>query len=406
MDRKDKQILRDLAKRFAEITNSPEMERRRERWYAHNDLKEGPPLILMFPEGSWNEILTDDDLKCEDTQTRNYEHTLRTNIYWHDVIADDAAQESRFYVWPSFDLGSYGAEPTYSYGEDRGSYRWEHPLQNLDDDFKLLSMPEPVYDREETERRLDAANDVFGGILEVTLRRNLDGWTLGMTSEVIRLIGLDNLFLYMYDNPDGLHRLMAFMRDAKLKLLDTYDREEGLMPPNDRDGYTGSGGQAYTHDFDMNAKSPLMRCWGFAESQETVGVSPGMFDEFVFQYQLPLLERFGLNCYGCCEPVHERLGSIMKIPRLRRVSVSPWCDQRIAAEALGRSAVFSRKPNPAHICASFNEEAARADIASTLEAARGCNIEFIMKDTHTLQHEPWRAARWVQIAREEIARRY
>jgi hypothetical protein len=76
------------------------------------------------------------------------------------------------------------------------------------------------------------------------------------------------------------------------------------------------------------------------------------------------------------------------------------------AEVLGRKAVFSRKPNPALICASFNEEAARHDVAGTLDAAKGCNIELIMKDTHTIQNEPWRLARWVEIARDEIAKRY
>jgi hypothetical protein len=27
----------------------------------------------------------------------------------------------------------------------------------------------------------------------------------------------------------------------------------------------------------------------------------------------------------------------------------------------------------------------------------------VLKDTHTVQNEPWRIERWVQIAREEIA---
>lgn len=406
MNSKDRLALRELAKRFADITNSPEMEHKRQRWIAHNDLKEGKPMVLCFPEGSWTEILTDADLLCEDAPARIHEHYLRQRIYWHDVIKDDAAQECCYYVNPSVDLGSYGAEPSYSYGDERGSYRWEHPLKNLDGDLGMLSMPEPRIDGEETARRLDEAHGLFDGILDVRLRPGLDYWTLGMTQDVIRLIGLEDLFVYMYDNPEGLHRLMAFMRDSKMKMLDWYEQQAGLVPPNDKDGYTGSGGQAYTRDFDASAKSQLMRCWGFAESQETVGVSPAMFGEFIFPYQMPLLERFGLNCYGCCEPVHERLKYILQIPRLRRVSVSAWCDQKIAAEALGRKAVYSRKPNPALICASFNEAAARADIASTLDAEAGCNVELIMKDTHTVQNEPWRVARWVEIAREEIDRRY
>jgi hypothetical protein len=406
MENKDKQILCELAKKFATITNAPAMEQRRQRWYAHNDMAEGKPMVLCFPEGSWPELLGDGDLLCEDAAARGYEYSLRQKIYWHDVIGDDAAQEGCIYVSPAVDLGNYGVDVTYSYGESRGSYRWEHPIKNLDGDLARLKMPEPTHDRQETERRLEEAHGLFDGILDVRLRPGLDYWTLGMTTDIIRLIGLDDLFIYMYYNPDGLHALMAFMSESKMKMLDWYEAQVGLVQPNDKDGYTGSGGQAYTHGFDTGAASPLMRAWGFAESQETVGVSPKMFGEFIFPYQLPLLARFGLNCYGCCEPVHERLRYIQQIPRLRRVSVSPWCDQGIMAEALGRSAVFSRKPNPALICASFNEAAARADIVSTLEAAKGCNIELIMKDTHTVQNEPWRIARWVQIAHEEVDKRY
>jgi hypothetical protein len=352
---RDRRILRELAYKFAEIANSPEMELRRQRWYAHNDLAEGRPLVLCFPEGSWPELIGDGEILCEDAAARGYEYSLRQKIYWHDVLADDAAQEPCVYVTPSVDLGNYGMDAAYSYGEDRGSYRREHPMQNLGEDLGKLRMPEPFHDAEETQRRLAEAHGLFDGILDVRLRPGLDYWTLGMTDEVIRLVGLDDFFLYMYDDPEGLHKLMAFLRDAKMKMLDWYESRPELAQPNDRDGYTGSGGQAYTRDFDEGAASPLMRMWGFAESQETVGVSPGMFGEFVFPYQLPLLGRFGLNCYGCCEPVHERMGYISRIPRLRRVSVSPWCDQRAMAGALGRSAVFSRKPNPSLICASFNE---------------------------------------------------
>ena len=55
-------------------------------------------------------------------------------------------------------------------------------------------------------------------------------------------------------------------------------------------------------DFD-ESHVRTMDMWGFTESQETVRVSPKMVGEFVFPYQRPLQERFGLNCYGCCEPL-------------------------------------------------------------------------------------------------------
>jgi hypothetical protein len=146
--------------------------------------------------------------------------------------------------------------------------------------------------------------------------------------------------------------------------------------------------------------------WVLSESQETVGVSPAQFEEFVFPYQLRVLQRFGRSYYGCCEPLHGRWHVVKRIPNLARVSVSPWADQEFMAGALGRDYVFSRKPNPTLISTEkFDEDAIRADLRTTLEIANGCRLEIVMKDVHTLHNEPGRLARWVQIAREEVARR-
>jgi hypothetical protein len=144
--------------------------------------------------------------------------------------------------------------------------------------------------------------------------------------------------------------------------------------------------------------------WVLLESQETVGVSPEHFEEFVFPYQLSIAEQFGRVYYGCCEPVNNRWHILKRLPNLARVSVSPWADQRFMAEALGRDYVFSRKPNPTLISTGrFNEDAIRADLRQTLGVAGDCRLEIIMKDVHTLNNEPARLARWVEIAREEIA---
>ena len=35
---------------------------------------------------------------------------------------------------------------------------------------------------------------------------------------------------------------------------------------------------------------------------------------------------------------------------------------------------------------------------------RGCRVEVIMKDNHTIRNDPQRVIRWVRIAREEAER--
>jgi hypothetical protein len=201
---------------------------------------------------------------------------------------------------------------------------------------------------------------------------------------------------------------MEFLRDAHLAKIDFLEANH-LITPNHDGVQVGSGGFGYTDElpgegFD-GTNCRARDTWGFAESQETTSVSAEMFEEFVFPYQAPLLSRFGLNCYGCCEPLHTRWDAVKRFPNLRRVSVSPWADIEQMAKNLGCSYVYSLKPNPSFLASPrIDEEQIRHNLRRAFEITRNCRVEVVMKDNHTIGRNPLNVIRWVRIAREEADR--
>lgn len=206
--------------------------------------------------------------------------------------------------------------------------------------------------------------------------------------------------------PDHLKSLMAFLRDGILAKLDFLE-ESGLLSLNNDGTYVGSGGFGYTHELPSSGFEGKVRTidlWGFSESQETVSVDPVMFEEFVFQYQLPIAERFGLNCYGCCEPLDSRWHIIKKLPRLRRVSVSPWADVNLMSEYLGQDYIYSRKPSPTDISMPNPDwNRIRENLRKFIRSTRNNRTEIIMKDNHTIGKNPDNVKTWCRIAQEEAA---
>ena len=299
-------------------------------------------------------------------------------------------------------VGSYGVSIEKDTTGGEGSFKYREPIGDIDRDFHKLKFRDVSVDRENTVKELDVIGDALGDILNVRIR-GTHWWTLGITSEVIKLIGLSRLMLLMYDNPNGLHKLMAFLRDEHLSYIN-YLQTEGLLCLNNEDDLIASGGIGYTDELPaarFDGKVRFKDMWGFAESQETVGISPDMFSEYIFPYQLALLECFGINCYGCCEPIEGRWADVCKIPRLRRISVSPWSNQNAMKDLLEKKYIFSRKPNPSPVCAGFDKEAIRNDLALSMSISKDVNMEIILKDTHTVQNQPERLSRWVEIARQE-----
>ena len=401
----EREILRDIALKVAELAARPIEQEKRDLWYKHNALEPTRPVVFCDPKNGWWEIFTPDTLKCQSDLARMWEFLLRREVFYGERMCDDRV------IQPFFDIShvqqdsGWGLANTITSGGKGGSYVWDAPIKSMDDVDKL-HFPEVTVDYEATQRNVDLANWVLGDILTVRQRSGW-WWTLGLTSTLIFLRGLEQMMLDMTDNPQMLHRIMGILRDGHLAKIDFFEKN-GLFCLNSDGSYVGSGGFGWSRELPQPDFAGTVRTrdmWGFAESQETVGVSPAMFDEFVFQYQLPLLERFGLNCYGCCEPLDKRWHVVSRIPRLRRVSVSAWANVADMAENLGGDYVFSYKPNPADLAApTFDEARIRANMREFMQTTKNCRVEVIMKDNHTIGRDPERVVRWTKIVREEADR--
>ncbi len=400
--KKDCGILRELARKVAEIAARPIEFEKRELWYKHNSLQPTRPLIFCDPENGWNEIITPDSLQCEGPSARFWEFSLRKEIFWGEEMQDDRVIEPYFNVPHVYSDSGWYPSPIFEGGENGGSYTWKPALESYSD-LEKIKYPQITVDYEATERNLAIAQDILGDILQVRLKTTW-WWSFGLTGTLIHFLGIERMLFDMVDNPEGLHRLMSILRDGYIAKIE-YLEQNSLLSLNNDGTYVGSGGFGWTNELpadDFEGKVRAKDMWGFSESQETIGVSPEMFEEFVFQYQLPLLEKFGLNCYGCCEAVDSRWKVIEKIPRLRRVSVSPWSNIPVMAEKLEDKYIFSMKPNPADLAApSFDEERIRKSLRSAIKATGNCRLEIIMKDNHTIRRDPDRVKRWVRIAKEE-----
>ena len=411
----DIDILRRLAERKVEIAQDPVNLERKELWYKHDARTAGRPMVLAEVGGVRDQVLPlpDSILECQEIWTRSIERELRFEIYQFDILKDDHVVEPYINTNWKVEVSDYGVQAVQYHSDNdgkMGARRWDPPIQDLDKDFDKLRPRTYWVDHEATYAEKERLEKIFGNILPVRIRGAF-WWTMGMTWTAIDMIGLENLMLYMFDNPEGLHRLMVFLRDDHLAYAEWLEKE-GLLSPNNENDYIGSGSMGYTRDLPQsnwkNGNPVRMKDqWVLLESQETVGVGPDQFEEFIFPYQLSLAEKFGKCYYGCCEPVHSRWHILRRISNLVRVSVSPWTDEEFMAEALGRDYVYSRKPNPTLISTeNFSQDAIRADIRNTLTVAKDCRVEIIMKDVHTLNNEPARLPRWVEIVREVIDEKY
>ena len=399
----DRQVLRRLAERVASIAASPRMQEVRTRWTRLNALQPTRPAVFCDPENGWNEIITEPQMECRGRLARRWEMDLRKEIFWGEEMGDDKPVEPCFDVPYTVTPDDWGLAAVYHKVEACGSYVWDAPIRDYQTDLPRVTGPHFTIDWETTRGMVQIAEDVFSGLLPVRLKGTW-WWSLGLTWPAATLRGLSNILLDFVDHPDELKELLATISRGYLQKLD-YLEAEGLLSLNNDGTYVGSGGFGFTGELPQADFSGQVRCcdlWGFTESQETVNVSPAMYEEFIFPFEKPIMDRFGLTCYGCCEPLHGRWAIVSRHHGLRRVSCSPWADLEQMAGYLEDRYVLSLKPNPALLAVPhIDEDAIRRQLRQALDTTRGCVVELIMKDNHTIARRPENVVRWCQIAQEE-----
>jgi hypothetical protein len=214
----------------------------------------------------------------------------------------------------------------------------EHPISNLEKDFPLLKPSVYNVDREYTLAKKAFIEEIIGDIIPVILENNSLRWYIALSSKVVDLMGLENMMYAMVDYPEKFHKLYEFIKSDILTFA-RWQEEEGLLTLNNGNDYTGAGSYGFTTElpsekYQITGKVTIKDLWLNMNSQETVGISPEMYHEFIYPYYRDIAKEFGLLYYGCCEPVHGIWeNSISKLPGLRKVSISPWCDEEYMGSA-------------------------------------------------------------------------
>ena len=285
------------------------------------------------------------------------------------------------------------------------------PIQDIHRDFHLLQPPVCEVDRAGTMAYKAFLHDLLGDILPI---RMVTGFRMGswMASNAFGLMGMERLYMALCDCPDQVHRLLAYLRDNRLAIM-RWAQAEGLLIPNSGNDVVVGSNYGFTHKLPAAGHDPartrLCDMWGAANAQESIGVSPAMFHEFLFPYYRDTVEPVGLLYFGCCEPAHPLWEDLRRLPHLRKISISRWCDEHFMGEALrGTEIVYSRKPNPNFLSVdvTLNEEAWAEHIRQTLEATHGVLTEFIIRDVMTVHGNLNNPRRAVQVAQREIDRHH
>lgn len=405
--------IRELAKETLEYATCDEMQRRRALWTNHNSLSfTRPPIyIRAIPWEEWPEVYR---LQCQDPYLRSIEEQLLLNRYCMSIGQDDTIIEPFLTVQAAVaeaPEGIYGvpAELEEKVGAIKAA-RYS-PVLVEEEDVNKLHVLDYQVDEQETARRRERMADALDGILDVAVDRQAPlcrMWKNDIATALAMLRGLEPLMWDFYDNPEWLHSLIGWMQSKILAHVDQTEKAGGFRLCNHQN-------QAMPYCKELQPPSAsdtpvsTKQLWGYMAAQEFTTVGPAMFEEFMFRYQKPILERYGLAAYGCCEDLSQKIPIIKQLKNLRRIAVSPFADPAKCAEQIGSDYVLSWRPNPSAACSrGVDEEAVRKELRRVMDIfdANGCIWDITLKDLETTSGDPTAIPRWTAIIRQELEQHY
>ena len=407
----EKDVLRRLVGELAAIAALPVHREKAELWRRLNDLESARPMVWIN-EIPWHEMNVQDELtlRTRHPWAREWETTLRQTLYqWRhlpaDMIVSDfmecplAIHSTDFGIVEDVELArTDAANPIVSRRFNIQIRDWP--------DLEKIRLPQVVHVAAATEERYRVMSEICAGLMPVRKVGQTHIWFTPW-DYLIRWWGIQEAMIDLVERPDLVHAAVERMVGAWMFELDQFEALE-VLALDANNTRIGSGGYGYTSQlpgrkYDPDRVRPR-NMWGCSNAQIFSGVSAAMHWEFALEHDLRWLARWGLSYYGCCEPLDLKIDLLRRIPNLRKISVSPWCNTRRAVEQIGGDYVLSRKPNPAVLAGDqWQPERARRELRDFLEVARGGHVELIMKDISTVRYQPQRLWDWAGMAMDLAA---
>lgn len=406
MTLKDRNRLRSLATEQMEFANRTDNVAKVDLWKKHIDGKAERPTIHIEVGTFANEVITP-SMECEDDFARHIEYCLLHNIVNAKYFFDDKPVPPYFQINHNIDFKLFGHRiaDTVIKNEDGTElgHHYDHIITDLESDFeKILSPSTFSVDTADTFKRKEILEEIFGDILPIKIVT--PSLNCPPTQHVVHMMGMENMYCSMYDYPDLFKQMMDRIAEDYLKFYDFLD-ESKILTQNHSFEWLGQGSFCFYNEDETSAPVKTNQIWGSMDSQETVGISPEMFSEFIFPCYKKISERYGRLSYGCCESVHSFWKNIKTLPNLKKVSISPWCDEDFMAnELMGSSIIYHRKPSPTFLGVGerLDEDAFRKHIDTTIKTARGCTLEIAQRDVYTINRDINKVKRYVEIIKESI----
>ena len=399
---KEREVIRDLAKKQLEVANSPKNQERVALWKRHNALKGERPVIHIEVDNFVKEAITP-RMQCQDPVARWIEGRLRHSVINLTEFDDDKVVPDYLGIWVDRNYKPLGLQIHTQQASDGGlGHQFDHLINDLGEEFDKLKASEFEMKDDEFQEHFDTATELIGDIMPV--KRVMKSLFCPLTQDVVHIMGLENMLYTLYDYPDELRQMLNMLADGYIAHHEMLEKKGYLLPTTGFEE-TNQGSLSFTDELPSEGPVTVGQVWGFMDSQETVGVSHDMFEEIVWPAYERLGKTFGLLSYGCCEPLDPVWDLISQFPNLRKASVSPWANEEKMGEYLrGTRTIYQRKPSPNFLGVDeqLDEDAWREHIEHTLRCAQGCKLEFTSRDVYTIHDNIGKVARAVEIIRESI----
>ncbi len=398
----ERSYIKDLAAQVMASATEQHNQEVFQRWRDVNALRQPDRApVWCRPVGAWDEILPPESLSCSQPELRPYERYFR-QILIKKGIGDDSPIKPYFPVNAVFDCSppnQWGIEVKKTQPDHVGGAWSYDPALKTDGDFEQLQVPRFAWNRPETERRLEEAHQLFGDEMPIRLHcgEPIHG-TLGTYAAELR--GLTEIMMDTILNPELLHRLMSYLRDAALQGMADIEAS-GLLTTNYDDPMTCS--EPFGPD-SGDATVSFKNRWAAVNSQEFDPVSPEMWNNFCLEYQKPLLEHFGYTAYGCCENLTQKLDGVLSIPNLRIISCSAWTDLDTVIDKVQERHVIMWRQKASDVVFLDDTSAIKEHLEQGARKLKGCHYQIVLRELQTLAGHPDRLYVWTDLAKEAAAK--